>query len=46
MNSSDAYELNIHVEKINGDWLFSSFTVIEFMEQQAPNSRNQLFSFT
>jgi len=30
---TDAYELNIHVEKTNGDWLFSSFTVIEFMEQ-------------
>ncbi len=30
---ADAYELNIQAEKINGDWLFSSFTVVEFVEQ-------------
>jgi len=30
---TDAYELNIHAEKTNGNWFFSSFTVIEFMEQ-------------
>ena len=30
---TDAYELDIQAEKINGDWLFSSFTVVEFMEQ-------------
>jgi hypothetical protein len=30
---TDAYELSIHVEKTNGDWLFSSFTVVEFIEQ-------------
>jgi len=30
---TDAYELNVQAEKINGDWLFSSFTVVEFMEQ-------------
>ena len=30
---TDAYELNISSEKRDGDWLFSSFTVIEFMEQ-------------
>ncbi len=30
---TDAYELTIHTEKIDGDWLFSSFSVIEFIEQ-------------
>ena len=30
---TNAYELNIHTKKIDGDWLFSSFSVIEFMEQ-------------
>ena len=30
---TDAYELNIQAEKSNGDWLFSSFAVIEFMEK-------------
>ncbi len=30
---TDAYELNIQAEKINGDWFFSSFTVVEFMER-------------
>lgn len=30
---TDAYELNIQTKKIDGDWLFSSFSVIEFMEQ-------------
>lgn len=30
---TDAYELSIHTEKIDGDWLFSSFSVIEFIEQ-------------
>lgn len=30
---SDAYELTIHAQKTDGDWLFSFFRVIEFMEQ-------------
>lgn len=30
---TDVYELNIQAEKIKSDWLFSSFTVVEFMEQ-------------
>ncbi len=30
---TEAYELNIQTKKINGDWLFSSFSIIEFMEQ-------------
>jgi hypothetical protein len=30
---TDAYELSINTEKIDGDWLFSSFSVVEFMEQ-------------
>jgi hypothetical protein len=30
---TDAYELNIQAKKINGDWLFSSFIVVEFMEK-------------
>lgn len=30
---TDAYELKIRTEKIDGDWLFSAFTVIEFMEK-------------
>ncbi len=30
---TDAYELNISVEKMDGDWLFSSFTVVEFMKK-------------
>ncbi len=30
---TDAYELSIHAEKIKSDWFFSSFTVVEFMEQ-------------
>ncbi len=30
---TDAYELNIHAEKIKSDWFFFSFTVVEFMEQ-------------
>lgn len=28
---TDAYEVDIAIEKIEGDWLFSSFTVVEFM---------------
>lgn len=30
---TDAYELQITVVKREGDWLFSSFTVVEFMER-------------
>lgn len=30
---SDAYELDIKVEKTGGDWRFSSFTVVEFMKK-------------
>lgn len=30
---TDAYEINIMVEKSEGDWFFSSFTVVEFIEQ-------------
>lgn len=30
---SDTYELTIHAEKTDGDWLFSFFSVIEFMRQ-------------
>jgi len=30
---TDAYELNIQVKKTDGDWLFSSFIVVEFMEK-------------
>ncbi len=30
---TDAYELKIQVKKRDGDWLFSSFTVVEFMEK-------------
>ncbi len=30
---TDAYEFDIGAEKIEGKWLFSSFTVVEFMEQ-------------
>ncbi len=30
---TDAYEFAIIAEKIEGKWLFSSFTVVEFMEQ-------------
>ncbi|MBU0943982.1 MAG: hypothetical protein KJ804_11525 [Proteobacteria bacterium] len=30
---TDAYEMKILVEKRDGDWLFSSFTVVEFIEQ-------------
>lgn len=30
---TDAYEMNITVERQAGDWLFSSFTVIEFMKK-------------
>ncbi len=30
---TDAYEMNITVEKQDGDWLFSSFTVVEFMKR-------------
>ena len=30
---TDAYELSITTDKIDGDWLFSSFRVVEFMEQ-------------
>jgi len=30
---TDAYEFDINLKKIDGDWLFSSFSVIEFMEQ-------------
>jgi len=30
---TDAYEIDILVEKNGGDWLFSSFTVVEFMEK-------------
>ena len=30
---TDAYEFSILAEKIDGDWLFSSFTVVEFMER-------------
>ncbi len=28
---TDAYEVDITLVKIDGDWLFSSFTVVEFM---------------
>ncbi len=31
--SIDAYETHLGAEKIEGDWLFSSFTVVEFMEK-------------
>lgn len=30
---TDAYEINITVEKKDGDWLFSAFTVVEFMKK-------------
>lgn len=30
---SDAYEMNITLEKKDGDWRFSSFTVVEFMKK-------------
>lgn len=30
---TDAYEMNIIVDKQDGDWLFSSFTVVEFMKK-------------
>ncbi len=30
---TDAYELSINAKKIKSDWVFSSFTVVEFMEQ-------------
>lgn len=30
---TDAYELSINAKKIKRDWLFSSFTLVEFMEQ-------------
>lgn len=30
---TDAYEISINTEKTDGDWLFSSFSVIEFIEQ-------------
>ncbi len=30
---TDAYEINITAEKKDGAWLFSSFTVVEFMEK-------------
>ncbi|TKB25145.1 hypothetical protein FCL47_15980 [Desulfopila sp. IMCC35006] len=30
---TDAYEINIAVEKKDGDWLFSAFTVVEFMKK-------------
>ncbi|MBU1233509.1 MAG: hypothetical protein KKD01_07565 [Proteobacteria bacterium] len=30
---TDAYEMNITVTKSEGDWFFSSFTVVEFIEQ-------------
>lgn len=30
---TDAYEMNITVEKQDGDWLFSSFTVVEFIKK-------------
>jgi len=32
-NFQDAYELDITVEKIDGDWRFSSYTVVEFMKK-------------
>ena len=30
---TDAYEMDITVEKQDGDWLFSSFTVVEFIKK-------------
>ncbi len=30
---TDAYELDIRSVNIDGDWLFSSFTVVEFLER-------------
>ena len=30
---TDAYEINIAVEKRSGNWLFSSFSVVEFMKK-------------
>lgn len=30
---TDAYEVDIVARKTDGDWLFSSFTVVEFMER-------------
>ncbi len=30
---TDAYEMKITVNKQDGDWLFSSFTVVEFMKK-------------
>jgi hypothetical protein len=30
---TDAYELDITVDKKDGDWRFSSFTVVEFMQK-------------
>ncbi len=30
---TDVYEISIHAEKIKNGWFFSSFTVVEFMEQ-------------
>ncbi|MFW2364934.1 MAG: hypothetical protein ACN4GW_00845 [Desulforhopalus sp.] len=29
----DAYEIDINMKKENGDWFFSSFKVVEFMEK-------------
>jgi hypothetical protein len=30
---TDAYELDITVDKKDGDWRFASFTVVEFMQK-------------
>jgi hypothetical protein len=30
---TDAYEIEIVVDKKDGDWRFSSFTVVEFMKK-------------
>lgn len=30
---TDVYEISIHAEKIKGDWLFSSFSVVEFLKK-------------
>jgi len=32
-NFTDAYEVDINTNKIEGKWLFSSFTVVEFMKK-------------
>lgn len=30
---TDAYEMDVSAVKVDGDWLFSSFSIVEFMEK-------------